>query len=136
MAKRTLCLSSEAVRERALQAVREAPDGWFVSIGPEGRTEEQSALFHALCDDLARSGVKWAGRPRNARQWKTLLVCGHTTATRDDAELIIGLEGEPVLIRESTASMSKARMASLIEYAYAFCATNGVAVTQQAENYQ
>jgi len=40
------------------------------------------------------------------------------------------LEGEFVNIRESSARMSVRRAASLIEYAIAYCASNGIALTE------
>lgn len=131
--KRTLHLISDAVRERAVQAVRDAPAGWFVQIGPEGRSPEQGKLFHALCDDIVRSGFRWAGKRPNARQVKILFISAHAVATRADCELVAGLEGEPVLIRESTAHMSHERMNSLIEYTLAWCALNGVPISQQEQ---
>lgn len=138
--KKTLRLANDEIRARALQLVRDAPDGWYVSIGPEGRSEEQSRLFHAICGDMERSGFLWAGKRPNARQIKILLVSAHSVATRDDSELIAGFEGEPVLIRESTAQMSRERLGSLIDYTLAFCAHNKIdligyrAVLEQQES--
>lgn len=97
-----------------------------LEIRPAKRTDEQNKKFHAICADLAKSDVQWAGKRRNADQWKVLLVSGHAVATKEGAEIIPGLEGEFVNIRESTALMSKARGSSLIEYAIAFCASNGI----------
>ena len=95
-------------------------------ITPMTRTGEQNAKFHALCSDLERSGVQWAGKPRDAAEWKVLLVSGHSVATKQGSDIVPGLEGEFVNLRESTALMSKARSSSLIEYAVAFCAMHGV----------
>jgi hypothetical protein len=97
-----------------------------VIVKPETRSGDQNAKFHALCSDLERSGVEWAGKPRDAAAWKVLLVSGHAVATKQGAEMVPGLEGEFVNIRESTALMSKARGSSLIEYAVAFCAEHGI----------
>jgi hypothetical protein len=97
-----------------------------VVIEDESRTVDQNAKFHAICSDLERAKVPWFGKPRNAAAWKVLLVSGHAVATKEGAEVIPGLEGEFVNVRESTALMSKARGSSLIEYALAFCAQHGV----------
>lgn len=128
--KRILHLIDHDVRARAVQAVQDAPHGFFVHIGPAGRSQEQSRLFHALCGDIAKAGARWAGKRPNARQWKALLISAHAVATKGDCEIIAGLEGEPVLIRESTADMSMERMGSLIEYTMAWCAMNGVEVAE------
>jgi hypothetical protein len=90
------------------------------------RTLDQNAKFHALCSDLAKSDVLWAGKRRTVDQWKQLLVSGHAVATQADAEIVPGLEGEFLNLRESTAEMSKARKSSLIEYSVAFAAANGL----------
>lgn len=97
-----------------------------VVIKPATRSLDQNAKFHALCHDLAQSGLTWAGKPRSLEQWKAILVSGHAVATGQGGEVIPGIEGEFVAIRESTAQMTKARSSSLIEYSLAFCAQNGI----------
>ena len=92
----------------------------------ETRRDSQNSKFHAICGDLEKSGLKWMGKPRSAAQWKVLLVSGHAVATKEEAEVIPGLEGEFINVRESTALMSVRRGASLIEYALAFCALHKV----------
>jgi len=126
MTRKVFILAHQTARERACQAVREAPEGYSVTISEPRRNGEQNAKFHAICTDLAKSGAVWAGKTRTADQWKVLLVSGHAVATKEGAEIIPGLEGEFVNIRESTALMSKKRGSSLIEYSIAFCAQLGI----------
>ena len=83
-----------------------------------------NAKFHAICSDLAKSTIEWAGKKRTSSEWKVLLVSGHAVATKEGSEMIPGLEGEFVNVRESTALMSKKRGSSLIEYATAFYEMN------------
>jgi hypothetical protein len=45
-------------------------------------------------------------------------------------EIVPGIEGEFVNIRESTAKMGVKRATSLIEYVLAFCASKGVELTE------
>ncbi len=113
-------LAHDLARRRAVAAVAEAPAGWVVKLAPPTRSGGQNDKFHAICGDLA--GTPWAGKPRTAAEWKVLLVSGHAVATKEGAEVVPGLEGEFINIRESTAAMSKARGSSLIEYAQAFAA--------------
>lgn len=107
-------------RRRAVQAVQEAPEGWRVEVSEPKRNGDQNAKFHALCSDIARSKFQWMGKARTADEWKVLLVSGHAVVTKLGAEIIPGLEGEFVNIRESTARMSKSRASSLIEYTIAW----------------
>ena len=123
---RTLILRDDLIRRRAVAAVVEADLGMVVTIKPQTRSLDQNAKFHAICADLA--GQPWAGKPRDAAEWKVLLVSGHAVATKQGAEIVPGLEGEFINLRESTARMSKARGSSLIEYAQAFLAS----VTEEA----
>lgn len=130
MTKRTLILAHDVARQRAVEAVKAAPEGYSVTIAEPRRNSDQNAKFHAICSDIAKSGMLWAGKPRTADQWKVLLVSGHAVATKEGAEMVPGIEGEYVNVRESTALMSVRRSASLIEYTMAFCAMNGVALSE------
>lgn len=98
----------------------------MVTVQPETRKLSQNAKFHAMCDDIAKSGATWAGKRRTAAQWKVLLVSGHAVVTGEGSDMLPGLEGEFVNLRESTANMSIARSSSLIEYTLAWCAANNV----------
>ena len=93
---------------------------------PRGRTNQQNRKFHALCADIARSNMEWAGCRRTAEEWKNLMISGHAKATGRESEIVIGLEGEMVQIRESSARMSVARSASLIDYVTAWAVSHGV----------
>ena len=133
MSKQYFRLVHEQARRHAAQACLSAPDGYTVSITPEKRSLDMNAKFHALCDDIARSGAQWAGKCRDASEWKVLLVSGHAVATREGCEIVPGIEHEFVNIRESTAAMTKARGSSLIEYTLAFCTVQGIRIVERAE---
>lgn len=130
MSQRKFVLVHDMARQRALDAVRQAPAGHEVVVKEPTRNADQNAKFHAICGDIARAGVLWAGKKRTAAQWKVLLVSGHATATKEGSEMVPGLEGEFVNIRESTALMSVRRSSSLIEYTLAFCAAHEVRLTE------
>lgn len=128
---RLFVLVSDVVRERAAAFVaREAPDGCEVLVMPERMNDGQRTRFHAICSDIARSGIEFGGRQRSAAEWKVLLISGHAAATHERVEVIQGLEGELVNVRESTKTMSKRRGTSLIEYAQAWATTRGVALRE------
>jgi hypothetical protein len=109
-----------------LAAVLQADQRYTLTVKPAKRSSEQNSKFHAICEDLAKSDLQWAGKRRDAAAWKVLLVSGHSVATKQGSDMVPGIENEFVNLRESTAAMSKARGSSLIEYALAFCAMNGV----------
>jgi hypothetical protein len=124
--RQSFILAHPEARRRALQAVQEAPSGTRVGLREAKRTDAQSNKFHAICTDFAHSAMEWAGKRRTKEQWKVLLVSGHAVATGSGAEMIPGLEGEFVNIRESTALMSVSRGSSLIEYSVALAQQNNV----------
>lgn len=126
--KHTFFLAHNLARRNAMRAIADAPKGYRVTVQPPKRTDGQNERFHAIVGDIAKSGLLWAGKKRSAAEWKVLLVSGHATATKEGSEMVPGLEGEFVNIRESTAIMSIRRGASLIEYATAFAIANGVAL--------
>lgn len=126
MAGQTTILFGPSQRQFAHRLIDMAPDGAVVNVREATRSIEQNAKFHAICSDISRTQMKWAGKRRTADEWKVLLVSGHTAATKGDVEIVPGIEGEFVNIRESTARMSVSRASSLIEYTLAFCATNGI----------
>lgn len=124
--KQRYIMSHELARQRAIDAVRNAPAGYVIEIREPTRTLDQNAKFHAICSDVEKAGAKWMNKPMTAQQWKVLFVSGHAVASGSGAEVVPGLEGEFVNIRESTARMSKNRGASLIEYVLAWCAENEI----------
>ena len=126
MTTRTFKLRRIEDRARAARAVAEATWGDTVTITGPLLTPEQSRKFHAICSDLEKSGFTWKGTPRSKAAWKMLLISGHAVATGDGHELMEGLEGELINLRESVATMERERGSSLIEYAVAFCAINSI----------
>lgn len=126
MDKRTFYLISSRVRDNAVEAVNEAEPGSVISVSPPKRSLEQNGKLHALLTDIARSPMTWAGKRRTVDEWKMLMVSAHAVATNEPGEVIPGIEGEFVAIRESTAQMSVRRASSLIEYIVAFCAQHGI----------
>ena len=125
----TVVLGSPRERAIAKQLIDRAPHNAVMKVREATRSGGQNDKFHAICSDLARSQMQWAGKRRNAEGWKVLLVSGHTVATKGQVEIVPGIEGEFVNVRESTARMSVSRASSLIEYTVAFCASHGVVLS-------
>lgn len=120
-------LAHAVARQRAVEAILKAPEGWHVIVREPMRTLDANARFHATCRGLERSGLEWGGAARSLEDWKALLVSGHAIATDTPAVIVAGLEDELVNLRESTAKMSRERSRSLIAYAEAFCDLHDVA---------
>lgn len=98
-----------------------------VRVGPPDRLLVQNAKFHAMCGDIAKQKRFGAEqRKLTGAQWKILMVSAHAIESGEEADMVPGLTGEYVNLRESTALMSVRRMASLIESVEAWGAQNGV----------
>lgn len=117
----TVIILDEARRQRALEAVRQAPIGHVVKISEAARNLDQNAKFHALCSDAAAT-CEWAGKKWDAHDWKIIFISAHAVATGRPATVVPGLEGEFVNVREQTSRMTKERMSGLIEYVSAWIA--------------
>lgn len=127
MERQVFKLAHSTARRNAVNAVMSAPENFMVEVKPRNRSLDQNAMLHALFTEAAKNHT-WHGRKLTATQWKVLFISGHAIATGLGSDMIPGLEGEFVNIRESSASMSIARMTSLIEYINAWMAEQGETV--------
>lgn len=115
-------------RRMAADAVHSRPDGHMLVLQEPTRTAAQNSFLHLLFGQIA-SQAQFHGRTLTAIQWKTLMVSAHSIATGIGADMVPGLEGEWVNIRESTAQMGVRRLNSLIEYTLAWCAGNNIKIS-------
>lgn len=136
--KQKYFLRTEQIKNNALEFVKALPidekKPLVIDVKPITRNLEQNAKFHAMCGDIAKQ-VQFNGEWLPLETWKVLLISAHAEATKEGSRLVIGLEGELVNIRESTADMGVKRMASLIEYVQAYCDLNGVILNNKVGFY-
>lgn len=132
MEKSTWTLSEKAQARAAFNAAYERGMAHVqqggravLELRPERRSDVQNARLHAMFSDIAKRHL-FNGRRLTLDQVKVMFISGHSIVTGNGADLVVGLEGEAVNIRESSARMSVARMASLIEYTAAWAANNGL----------
>lgn len=127
--KQQFFLRNEQVRSNSIDFIRALPTDdkkpLVVSIRPITRTLEQNSKLHAMLSDIAKQ-CEFQGKRRNIDTWKAIFVSAHKIATGGQAEMAIGLEGEVINLRESTAQMGVKRLASLITYIEAWGIQNGV----------
>ncbi|OZN24874.1 recombinase [Actinobacillus seminis] len=127
--KQSFFLRGEQVRLNAMEFIRTLPidekNPLVVSIKLMRRSLEQNAKLHAMLSDIAKQ-CEFQGKKRDVDTWKAIFVSAHKIATGGYAEMAIGLEGEVINLRESTAQMSVKRLASLIEYILSWGVQNGV----------
>jgi hypothetical protein len=125
MTGKRLMIVTATNKSHICQRIQTLDIGDHVRVGPPDRLLVQNAKFHAMCGDVAKQ-AKYLNRILKLAQWKVLFISAHAIETGLGADVVPGLCGEFVNIRESSAEMSIARMASLIEYVTAWGAQNGV----------
>lgn len=124
-----------AARDGATRAIKVAPDGYVCVVRPPNRSLDQNAKFHAIVADIAKAQPVWAGLNMDFEDWKQLLVHSHAIATAaGGVRMVPDLEGHSfVQLRESTATMTKPRGSSLIEYCVAWAVKRGIQLKDEGK---
>lgn len=120
MKKRTFIMAHEQARQNAIRCVKEAPEGYCVTVSEPTRTLEQNALMWPLLDRIAKQ-VVWHGTKLTKEDWKDML-----TASLHGQRSAPGIDGGFVIFGERTKTYTKAQFSELIELIYAFGAQHGV----------
>ena len=85
-----------------------------------------NALLHSLLGEIA-ARVSWAGKLRSIEVWKRLCCAAWLRAEGESIELLPAIDAHGVdFVYTPTSTLSKAQMASLIDYVSCFAAEHGV----------
>ena len=126
-------MSHDMARQRAVQAVKDAPAGYAVTVSEPTRTNAENALLHALITEISKI-KEWAGKKQDIEVWKRLLTAAWCRATNQQVELLPALDGYGVdIVYRKTSKLSKKECADLIEFVYAWGASNGILWACQKE---
>ncbi len=126
-------LANRAVRLSAMAAVMEAPDFWHVTIKPPTRTADANARFHAMLNEIEKSGFKHEGRAFDTEDLKTLFVTAWAHETGQPSDVVKGFHGKPVQLRRSTTTFTKEEMGELMTIVERFCAERGIRLKDSAK---
>lgn len=127
MAGQTVRLVGKRQRDTAHQLIDIAPDGAVLNIREATRTNEQNAKMFAMLSDIARA--KPMGRRHTVDDWKALAMnaCGWECQFQE------GLDGRPFPLGFRSSHLTKAQMATLIEWLYAFGSEHQVSWSEPYE---
>jgi len=114
-------LSHDKARTNALQAVKNAPDGYEVKISEKTRSKDQNAHLWAILTDISEQ-VEWHGQKLSSTDWKHIL----SASLSKEQRMAPGINGGFVLLGRATSKMSKSEFSDLLELAYAFGAEHDV----------
>ncbi len=118
--KQLYILSHTTARDRARDAVLQAPEGYRVTVEPPKRTLDQNALLWPLLHEISRQ-VKWDGETLSPEEWKDLF-----TASMKKQKVVRGIDGGLVFLGDRTSKMSKTDFSDLLDYIQAFGSERGV----------
>lgn len=107
-------------RDRVLEAVKNAPEGFVVTITEPRRSTEQNALMWSLLGELSDQ-LDWHGQKLTPENWKDMC-----TAALKRQRVVPGIDGGFVVLGTSTRRMTKPEMSELIDFIYAFATEHGV----------
>ena len=129
MDKQTFHLRNEQIRTNVINFIRELPTSedapLVVVIQERSRTLDQNARLHAMLGEVSRQAT-YLGKKRGIEFWKGLFVSGWQMATDQKPEIVPGLEGEFINIRESTTRLSVRKLTEVMEYIEAYCGMNDI----------
>lgn len=125
MSKQLFRLAHQVARQRAVQAVQTAPEGFVVEVKEPTRNLEQNALLWSLLGQIAKQ-VVWHGQKLTSEEWKDVF-----SAALKRQKVVPGLDGGFVVCGQSTSKMSKSVFSELIELIFAFGAQQGVEFSER-----
>lgn len=130
MDKRKLVLLNDEIRLRAMEAVRDAPEGHSVTIAPPGRSLDQNAMLWPLLECFSQQ-LLWPVNGEMVKlepdEWKDILTAAFRQET---VRLAMGLSGGMVMLGLRTSKMTKRDFSEFIEFIMATATHRGVNINQ------
>lgn len=122
--KQTFIMAHDLARQRAIQAVKDAPDGYAVTVGEPTRTLEQNAAQwpylagFAAQKQLCINGVmEWV----TDDDWKDVL-----TACWNGEMRMAAFDGKVIMLPQRTSQMGKKVFSTWMEFLVSMAAQSGV----------
>ena len=122
MSKLTFILAHNEARNRAIDAVRSAPDGYAVEVKEKTRSLDQNAMLWPLLTEVSNT-VDWYGNKLTKEEWKDVF-----TAALKKQKVVPGIDGGFVVVGQSTSKMKKSEFGELLELIMAFAAQHDVRI--------
>jgi hypothetical protein len=114
MSKQLFRLAHDVARQRAIQAVQQAPADWIVEVKEPTRSLDQNAKLWPMLEDISKQ-VVWYGQKLTKEEWKDVF-----TAALKKQKVVPGLDGGFVVCGQRTSTMPKGEFSEMIELLYAF----------------
>jgi hypothetical protein len=124
MTKQTYILTHDVARQRAIQAIKDAPEGWAVTVGEPTRTLDQNAAqwpylagFAAQKQLCINGAMEWV----TDDDWKDVL-----TGCWNGEMRMAAFDGKVIMLPQRTSKMGKRTFSDWMEFLVAMAAQSGV----------
>lgn len=125
MAARHILTLTRFNREKALEGVRRAPDGYVLELREARRSDDQNSALHGLIAQIMRQRPMHNGVRMDMALWKATFL----HALGEEVRFVPTLEGDGVFpLGLKTSALSKARFAELLELVLAWSAREGLQI--------
>ncbi len=131
MTKRTFILAHDMARANAVQAVKEAPEGYSVTVSEPSRTLDQNAAqwpylagFAAQKQLCLNGAMEWV----TDDDWKDVLTAVWKGETR-----MAAFDGKVIMLPQRTSKMGKKVFSDWMEFLVAMAAQSGVEPIYKSE---
>lgn len=124
--KRTFILSHQQARQRTIEAIKNAPDGYSVTLEEPRRTLDQNAALWPLLQAFSEQ-LEWQVNGKMTKMspddWKDILTAAFG---QENTRIVPGLDGRLVILGMKTSKMSKRQFSDFLEFIHATAAEKGI----------
>lgn len=129
MSRATIILSSDTLRQKAINWIAKAPAYTRVEYKAPKRTLPQNALLWANLTDIADQ-MTWHGVKLSADDWKLVFL----DALKREVRMVPNIDGNGfVNLGRSSSDLSKGEMSDLLELINAFAAQHDITLHDRTE---
>ena len=129
MSRALLILANQAVRARAINWIKNVPDGTRVVFKEPKRTLPQNDRMWAMLTEISRKALL-GGQKYEPDEWKCIFL----DALGQEMKFLPKLSGQGFLpLGHRSSELSVSEMSQLMELMEAWCAQNGVTLTEPKE---
>ena len=140
MSKQSFSLINPQVRQRAIAAIKGAPDGMVCEIKPATKKRIQESKYHAMIADITKQ-VELIGAKRNTEDAKRLLIDAFARVMREagtplkqEGRILPSLDGSGfVQLGIQSRHFHVKEAAEFIEFLYAFGAEHDVKWSERVD---
>lgn len=111
-------------RQKAVQGVLAAPDGWTLELREAKRSDPQNKALWGLLHQIQKQRPTHQGIVMTPELWKAVFM----DALSSEMTIMPKLEGNGYFPLHSTSRLTKGEFANLLELMLAWCAKEGLIV--------